>query len=211
MIDSSSLRPDQTSLLHKIFRVERTPYHFAIRVLGRAVFLRKHSIIMSFTTADHFPTKTLIPVHIDRITEDNLDSLHAIDRKIRKKYPFLAQKKGTCEGFGLWTDNGKPAAYSWIMFRGGRVDKFRFRNIDAWIFAVFVAENYRRKGLCEYMLNSLLHYLHSEKGINRAYLEVRKDNYPARAAYTKLRGKEEFRVKSYRFCKITFPLKPVIL
>ena len=161
---------------------------------------------MKFATKGHENVNTpAINVKMKRITNENIDTFRAIDPNIGSKKIFLEQKNGTCEAFGLWSDSDEPLAYVWLMYKGGHVGDFNFRTIDAWIFAVFVGEKYRRKGCCEYMLHMVLNYLHSEKKIDEAYLTVRIRNYPARNAYLKIGGTEIAHKRAFRFCKIPIP------
>ena len=119
------------------------------------------------------------------------------------EYPSL------CEFFGLWLEeNNKPAGHVGVMYKGAkRLGIFNVKNIDALIIEVFIADKYRRKGLCSYMLKKLFQYLLTEKHISNAHLLVRIRNHPARLVYKKLGGKEEFSAKTFRFCKIPVPFR----
>ena len=194
-----------SSLAKNIFCINRNPYSFSIRVLGRRVFFYRHQIVMSFDTGHNKDIIPSIPVSLDKITEDNIDQFSAIAPGISSKKPFLAQEHGKCEGFGLWTDDGRPAGYVWVLYRGGEIGNFRLQNIDAWIFAVLVGKEYRRNGCCEYMLHSVLNYLKCEKKIDEAYLNVSIRNYPAKNAYKKAGGTEITHIKSLRIFRIRIP------
>ena len=161
---------------------------------------------MKFSTFGHENISTpSLNVNMKRITGENIDSFRAIASNIDYRKSLLEQKNGLCEGFGLWSDSGEPLAYVWLMYRGGNLGWWRFRNIDAWITGVFVGENYRRRGCCEYMIHRVLNYLNAEKKIDTAYLSVRIRNTPARNAYKKLGGTEIEHKKIFRICKVQIP------
>ena len=161
---------------------------------------------MKFTTAGHENINSpSLNVHMNKITAENIDTLKAIDSNIDARKPLLEQKNGPCEAFALWSDSGEALAYVWLMYKGGNYGWWHFRNIDAWIFGVFVREQYRRKGLCEYMMHNVLNYLNAEKNIDEAYLTVRIRNYPARNAYKKLGGTEIAHKKTFRICRVQIP------
>ncbi|MBQ9573886.1 MAG: GNAT family N-acetyltransferase, partial [Synergistaceae bacterium] len=89
---------------------------------------------------------------------------------------------------------------------GRDIGVFNVKNIDALIVDVFVSEKYRRRGICIQMLKEVLKYLNTEKNISKAHLIVRLRNHPARAAYRKAGGIEEFQAKTFRILKVPIPI-----
>lgn len=198
----SSLR----NLIRKVICIDTGGYEFAVRVFGRNVFIFRNNIIMKFATEGHKSIKPpAINASMKKITGENIDSFRVIDSHIEGMKSLLENKDGICEAFGLWSDSGEPLAYMWLMYKGGNYGWWHFRNIDAWIFGVFVGENHRRKGLCTYMIHRVLNYLHSDKKIDEAYLTVRKGNHSAGNAYEKAGGKKITHKLTFRICRINIP------
>ena len=71
-----------------------------------------------------------------------------------------------------------------MMYKGADDLEYRIRNIDAYIFDVYVNNQYRGKGYAGEMIRQLMEYLHG-KGINIAHLAVAKSNRSAIRAYEK--------------------------
>ena len=70
------------------------------------------------------------------------------------------------------------------MYRGADDLEYRIRNIDSYIFDVYVNYLHRGKGYAGEMIRQLMEYLH-DKGINTAYLAVSMSNSRALRAYKK--------------------------
>lgn len=71
------------------------------------------------------------------------------------------------------------------MYKGSDDLEYRIRNIDAYIFDVFVNEKYRGNGYAGEMIRRLMEYLH-KKGIDSADLAVSLSNTSAIRAYEKI-------------------------
>lgn len=90
------------------------------------------------------------------------------------------------------------------MYRGADDLEYRIRNIDAYIFDVYVNNLHRGKGYAGEMIRQLMEYLH-DKGINTAYLAVSMSNSSAIRAYKKTGFTTVADKKFVRFLKINIP------
>ena len=70
------------------------------------------------------------------------------------------------------------------MYKGTDDLEYRIRNIDAYVFDVFVNNSCRGRGYAGEMIRQLMCYLHG-KGIDSAYLAVSVSNESAIRAYKK--------------------------
>ena len=142
-----------------------------------------------------------------RITPENLGEFRRDDMDFGTVRDKLTEYPGVCEFFGLWDENGIPAGHIGIMYQGGNdIGVFNIRNTPAHIVEIFVSEKHRRKGYCLRMLREVLRYFHDDKGIHRATLIVRVRNTPARLAYKKAGGTEEFHARTFRIFRRPIPL-----
>ena len=189
-------------IIKKVFYV-RWDYVFGINIFSKCVFSVANHYIISFKTEDynniHDP---VIKVSLQKITRDNVKNIGSESIKY-----YLNEHPKISEGFYLRTEDNKPVGHVGILYNGGTRLAFHLKTIDALLFDVFICEDFRRKGLCEYMIKRVLQYLHDEKHIDKAYLAVRRNNHPARRAYDKIGGKIESRKISIRVCKIPIPLR----
>ncbi|MBR5948719.1 MAG: GNAT family N-acetyltransferase [Clostridia bacterium] len=103
--------------------------------------------------------------------------------------PALKRLSGSngenCEGFVLTScSSDETLGTIWLMYRGGNDIEYRIRNIDAYIFDVFVSPSERGKGIAGIMIAKIMNHL-KEQGIDSAYLAVSKKNTSAIKAYRK--------------------------
>lgn len=194
--------------LRKVLRVDMTLHVFALYVLGHHVFTYRNYVIMSFQTGNYAGLQAPSgKITVSRITPERLSEFQRDDMDFATLKDKLTKYSGLCEFFGLWDENGEPAGHVGIMYKGGNdIGVFNVRNTPAHIVEVFVSEKHRRKGYCTMMLREVLRYLHDDKHIPRATLIVRVRNTPARLAYLKAGGTEDFHARTFRFCKINFPI-----
>ena len=108
-----------------------------------------------------------------------------------------------CEGFIFGADD-TPIGTIWVMYRGADDLEYRIRNIDAYIFDVYVNNLHRGKGYAGEMIRQLMEYLH-DKGINTAYLAVSMSNSSALRAYKKTGFTTVADKKFAGFLKINIP------
>lgn len=120
--------------------------------------------------------------------------LKNIDREIRpvgttvsvENLKRLVRKnENRCEGFVLTEMGGYSVGTIWVQYKGSNDLGYRIRNIDAYIFDVYVNEKHRGKGYAGMMVRHLMCYLHEEMGINSAELAVALSNESAIRAYEK--------------------------
>ena len=91
-----------------------------------------------------------------------------------------------------------------VMYKGANDIEYRIRHIDAYIFSVFIKEEYRHNGYAGIMIKKLGDYLET-KGIDDAYLAVSIKNKNAIRAYKKV-GFEIVNQKIFlRVLKINVP------
>lgn len=102
-----------------------------------------------------------------------------------KNLELLVQKNNEkCEGFVLSDEAGKSVGTIWVMYKGTDDLEYRIRNIDAYIFDVYVNSSYRGKGYAGEMIRQLMEYLRAEN-IDSAHLAVSTKNDKAIRAYEK--------------------------
>ena len=197
-----------TRCLRKILWVDVRFNAFAVSILGRNIFTYRNHVIMSFRTENYAGLQAPSgKITVSKITPETLGQFEREDMDFATLKDKLTEYPGLCEFFGIWDENGEPAGHVGIMYRGGRdIGVFNMKHTDAHIIEVFVSEKHRRKGFCTMMLREVLRYLHDDRHIPRATLIVRVRNTPARLAYLKAGGTEEFSARTFRFLKINFPL-----
>lgn len=90
------------------------------------------------------------------------------------------------------------------MYKGGNDIEYKIRNIDAYIFDVYVNKAHRGSGYAGQMIRCVMDYLHS-KGIDTAYLAVALSNKSAIRAYEKVGFTTEYDRKFARVLKVNIP------
>ena len=116
----------------------------------------------------------------------------------------LLQINGSrCEGF-VFGKADTSIGTIWVMYRGANDLEYRIRNIDAYIFDVYVNSKHRGKGYAGEMIRQLMKYLHN-KGISTAHLAVSKSNTSAIRAYKKTGFTTVTDNRFARFLKINIP------
>lgn len=149
------------------------------------------------------PNKKLV---LDKIKLNNIsDEIASVGSTVTvTNLKQLVRKNGElCEGFIL-RDDEHSIGTVWVMYKGADDLEYRIRNIDAYIFGVFVSEQFRGYGYAGEMIRQLLNYLHL-KGIETAYLAVSCINGNAIKAYKKA-GFSIVRDNTFvRFLKINIP------
>ena len=163
-------------------------------------------IVMSFDIAKcHIAGEPSVKFCMKKITPDNWDDFASGGFWIRNIKRYMAKYPGKCEFFGLWTEEGnEPAGHIGVMYKGTKAMMFRLRETEAIVTRVFVAEKFRRKGCCEYMLGRVFQYLRDEKNLDKACIFVRKNNPPARNAYKKAGGVDISEYKTFRTGRFIF-------
>lgn len=96
---------------------------------------------------------------------------------------LVSKNKSLCEGF-IFERMGKAIGTIWVMYKGANDLEYKIRNIDAYIFDVYVNESSRGNGYACEMVRYLMEYLHG-KGIETAHLAVATTNRSAIRAYEK--------------------------
>ena len=117
---------------------------------------------------------------------------------------LLLKNSGLCEGFIFGEMGGCSVGTIWVMYKGANDLEYRIRDIDAYIFDVFVNDRYRGKGYAGEMIRQLIDYLH-EKGIDTARLAVAKTNKSAIIAYEKTGFTSVADKKFARILKVNIP------
>ena len=116
---------------------------------------------------------------------------------------LLLKNRSLCEGF-IFSDAGRPVGTIWVMYQGANDIEYRIRRIEAYIFDVYINENYRGNGYAGEMICLLMKYLH-ERGINSSYLAVAKTNKSAIRAYKKVGFKSIVDKKFARVLRVNIP------
>lgn len=124
-------------------------------------------------------------------------SLRNLERIVRNNRTLV-------KGFLFKNSAGCKAGTIWVMFRGGNDIEYKIRNIDAYIFNVYVSQTYRGNGFAGEMIYQLMNLLHNN-GVEKAYLAVSLKNMSAIRAYEKIGFVNVFDRKFVRVLKINIP------
>ena len=124
-------------------------------------------------------------------------SLRNLERAVKNNKSFV-------KGFIFKNSAGCKAGTIWVMFRGGNDIEYKIRNIEAYIFNVYVNQAYRGNGFAGEMIYQLMNILHL-KGIENAYLAVSIKNSSAIKAYEKVGFVNVYDRKFARVLKINIP------
>ena len=170
---------------HKCDRKDNTleDKSMGIKLFGKNIFqFYKHHIMrLDYQAADCDSELTLCKINLDCIGEElkPIGTTVTVSNLTR----LVGENSGKCEGFKL-VKGEKAIGTIWVMYKGSDDLEYRIRNIDAYIFDVFINATYRGNGYAGEMIHRLMYYLH-EKGIETAYLAVSVANENAIKAYKK--------------------------
>ncbi len=124
-----------------------------------------------------------------------IKSIKSIDELIDGTYSINLQKKvwmhnkDFCRTYILKeTESQNTVGIASIMFKGGNELEYKIRNVEAFIFNVYIKPEYRGKGYAQVLLSHIQAELHHES-IDSVYLAVSKDNESAISAYKKINFK----------------------
>ena len=123
---------------------------------------------------------------------------------LRNLEGVVKNNRNLVKGFLFKDSSGCKAGTIWVMFRGGNDIEYKIRNIDAYIFNVYVNQNFRGNGFAGEMIYQLMNMLH-ENGIEKAYLAVSLKNKNAIRAYKKIGFVNVSDRKFVRILKINIP------
>lgn len=176
-----------------------------INILGKTVFAQyKHHIMRADVEAvKQVQRSDLALVHIP-----NDDAVRIIDAGTTLSKRSLEQvvksNADRCQLFVLADQSGNAMGSVGVMFRGGNDPEYLIRNIDAYIFGVYIKEAYRGHGYAGVMLGYLAEHLKA-KHISQAHLAVNVCNQSAIRSYEKT-GFQIVDTKSFcRFLRINIP------
>ena len=116
-----------------------------------------------------------------RITAENFDSFAkwtTIKHMLESGSPFV-------ECWGFVDKDSNRIGREFLIKKGGTDGSCKIRSIDAYLCGVEIYESCRGNEYAGEMITWLFTRLH-EEGIDDLYLSVKKNNYPALRAYTKL-------------------------
>jgi len=154
-----------------------------LKMFGKNIFqIYKHHIMrLDYKESEANPDLALEKIDLARIDEE----LRPIGTTVtvQNLARLVRRNQGKCEGFKLVRD-GRPVGTIWVMYKGSDDLEYRIRNIDAYIFDVFVNADERGNGYAGEMIRQLMQYLHG-KGIETAHLAVSVSNESAIKAYAK--------------------------
>ncbi len=178
-----------------------------IRIFGKNVFQIYDHFIMKI---DHDAVKdrTASSGHILRAADmSNISAeLQPVGTTVTAENlkRLVSANKGKCEGFVFCEPGGRSVGTIWVMYRGTNDIEYRIRDIDAYIFDIYVNEAYRGNGYAGEMICQLMNRLY-DKGINSAFLAVSKKNNSAVKAYVKTGFKTVDEKRFARILKINIP------
>lgn len=158
-----------------------------------------HIMSLSFDNATSFQSN-LDLVRVTEKSEEMIDGPYSI----RTAKKIVSANKGYCDVFVASDVNGHKIGTISVMYRGGNDIEYRIRNIDAFIYNVFVDTEFRGNGYAGDMIRILMQHLYG-KGINKAYLAVSTNNHKAVRAYEKVGFVTEKDLRFVRVLKINIP------
>jgi len=138
-----------------------------------------------------------LPVNPDDLSSVGTKTSVAGLSKIARANP------GRCAAF-VGEVAGTGVGTLWVMYRGGTHVEYKIRNVDAFVFDVFVNPAHRGHGYAGMMLRELMAYL-ATSGIHDAYLAVSLDNTDAIRAYEKAGLRKVGHRKFLRILKVNIP------
>lgn len=178
-----------------------------IKLFGKNVFqLYKHHI-MKIDYKDLINYKINSTFKLRKINFDNIDEeLKPIGTTISltNLRKLLSINKTLVEGFIFEGMDSNKVATIWVMYKGGNDLEYKIRNIDAYIFDVYVNKQFRGNGYAGEMISQLMDYLH-KKEIETAYLAVSFTNQQAYNAYKNTGFTTVYDKKFVRALKVNIP------
>jgi ribosomal protein S18 acetylase RimI-like enzyme len=154
-----------------------------IKLFGKNIcrFYKHHIMRLEYKETAINPDLHLCKIDLDHIAEElkpigTTVTVNNLNRLAR-------MNTGRCEGFKL-VKGEQSVGTIWILYKGADDLEYRIRNIDAYIFDVFVNNAYRGRGYAGEMIRQLMCHLHG-KGIDTAHLAVSVSNESAIRAYKK--------------------------
>lgn len=136
---------------------------------------------IDYQKGNHNEELSLCSIDLGHIAEELAPS--GTNVTVQNLNRLARMNRGKCEGFKLMR-GGYSVGTIWVMYKGSDDLEYGIRNIDAYIFDVFVNEKHRGNGYAGEMIRQLMEYLH-KKGIESAHLEVAVSNTSAISAYKK--------------------------
>lgn len=154
-----------------------------IKLFGKNIlqFYKHHIMKIEYKDCSHDQRDSICKIDLDHIAEEL--SPIGTTVTISNLNHLVRMNVGKCEGFKL-VKGEKAVGTIWVMYKGSNDLEYRIRNIDAYIFDVFVNTTYRGHGFAGEMISQVMRYLH-EMGIDTAYLAVSTLNESAIKAYKK--------------------------
>lgn len=119
---------------------------------------------------------------------------------------IVKKNSGKCDVFVFFNENKEYVGTLSIMYKGGHELEYKINTVEAFIYNVYVEEEYRVNGYLSQMIWLIMNEL-SRKGINSAYLAVSKNNYSAIRAYNKAGFIREKSSMFFRVLRINIPYK----
>ena len=177
-----------------------------IRVLGKNILQRYSHHIMKIEYSEIDQGNLNKALVLDKINMTHIsDVIVSVGSTVTvTNLKSLVRRNGIrCEVVVL-RDSGLPIGIIWVMYRGANDLEYRIRNIDAYIFDVYIKEEYRGRGYAGEMIRLLLEYLH-KRGIETAYLAVSRTNNNAIRAYKKAGFSTVRDCMFIRFLRINIP------
>lgn len=184
--------------MKKILRINKAD-NFTVYLLGHNVFEFCNHKLISFSKTDFNTVIDNKRVYKKLIDNTNVDICKRAPYSFSNIKNYINTQSDNLNGLIYYLkDTDKPVGCLWIMYKNGDELQYRIRNIDAFGFYFCVFDEYKGKGLINDMIQDAVDFL-SEKGIDRLYASVRKNNLSALKAYKKVGYRFE---KNKRFCTL---------
>lgn len=163
-----------------------------------------HHYIMSANIGDIKTCDSDIDYVVERITEANLHECADSAFSINIMAQYIKNQNDKAIGY-LFKEkiSGNAIGYAWVMRKGGDEIQYKIRNIDAFLFDVFVSNQYRGKRFVNVMISYIAQKEFRET--DKIYLAVRVDNVSAIKAYERIGFETQEEKRFLRILKKNIP------
>ena len=161
---------------------------FSIYYKNRQIFAWYDHYLIYFDLTEKISQDFPDWLYAERINLDNVEQCKNNSFNVSRMRRYLIEQPDKIEGYLFKEkENHNVVGFLWEMFPNGNELQYRIRKVDAFLFDVFVSENYRGKGICGHMLSYVFSCAEKSQ-IKLVALGVRRNNTSAIRAYLKAGG-----------------------
>ena len=171
--------------MSSLFEIQHSPFRFFF--LKRQLYAYYDHYLMYFDLSKNHTKYSCDSYSIESISLSNVEKCINESFAWGKMRSYLLNNRESVEGFLFQDKNEERAGFMWLMYPKCNEFQYKVRNVDAFIFDVFVFPKFRGCGLCGSMFQYAFDHI-KEKGKTTVALGVRTDNASAIRAYEKAGG-----------------------